>query len=83
MTEQLSEKEKLSILDSAIMECSGIKKEHMETIQKDNSWNNNRICFLKISVQHLWVNNILPSKNEYTQIIYESMQNYIKTGIII
>lgn len=83
MTEHLSEKEKLSNLDRAIMECSGIKKEHMKTIQEDSSWNNNRICFLKISVQNMWMNNVLPSKNKYTQIIYESMQKYIKTGIII
>ena len=83
MTEHLSEKEKLSNLDRAIMECSGIKKEHMKTIQEDSSWNNNRICFLKISVQNMWMNNVLFSKNKYTQIIYESMQKYIKTGIII
>lgn len=65
------------------MECSGIKKERLKTIQEDSSWNNNRICFLKISVQNMWMNNVLLSKNKYTQIIYESMQKYIKTGIII
>lgn len=73
----------LKELDRAILECSGIRQEHMKKIQEDESWNHNRICFLKICVQHLWINDIRSDANMYTQLIHKTMKKYISCGLIV
>lgn len=73
----------LEKIDEAIVNLFHEPVIMKEVIQQDPAYQYNRVQWMQIIMQNLWMDGISYNHNQYTKLIHDSMTHYNKKGSII